>query len=216
MVGERKCLPSAANTARYRTTECELRIEMDAWDEAERWLVASNFRMNNESRKYAMDWDDVLGPYPEIYRNWNYHKLLEFRTIDSETQHCVGNVDKYTGGWWYECSSLFLTGKYVNEEINTYESIAVVDSNNGYSLKRARLMFRPTNGNRACNNPCKHGGACEHVADPIGHRCACTSEWCGATCEEENPCKKWRQLRGCGRPNGSPLRMLVRVVRRDV
>ena len=173
----------------YGTTECELRIEMDAWDETERWLVASNFRMNNETSKYTLNWDDVIGPYPEIYSNWNYHKLLEFRTNDSENPHCVGSVDQYTGGWWYECSSLFLTGKYVNEEVKTYKSISVVDSKHGYPLKRARLMLRPTNDNRSCDNPCKNGGTCEHVADPIGHHCACTSEWCGSTCEVKNPCK---------------------------
>ena len=169
----------------YGTTECELRIEMDAWDETERWLVASHFRMNNEISKYTLNWDDVIGPYPEIYSNWNYHKLLEFRTNDSENPHCVGSVDQYTGGWWYECSSLFLTGKYVNEEVKTYKSISVVDSKHGYPLKRARLMLRPTNDNRSCDNPCKNGGTCEHVADPIGHHCACTSERCG---EVMNPC----------------------------
>ena len=172
----------------YGTTECELRIEMDAWDETERWLVASHFRMNNETSKYTLNWDNVTGPYPEIYSNWNYHKLLEFRTNDSENPHCVGSVDQYTGGWWYECSSLFLTGKYVNEEVKTYKSISVVDSKHGYPLKRARLMLRPTNDNRSCDNPCKNGGTCEHVADPIGHHCACTSERCGATCEVMNPC----------------------------
>ena len=172
----------------YGTTECELRIEMDAWDETERWLVASNVRMNNETSKYTLNWDNVTGPYPEIYSNWNYHKLLEFRTNDSENPHCVGSVDQYTGGWWYECSSLFLTGKYVNQEVKTYKSISVVDSKHGYPLKRARLMLRPTNDNRSCNNPCKNGGTCEHVADPIGHHCACTPEWCGATCEVMNPC----------------------------
>ena len=172
----------------YGTTECELRIEVDAWDEKQRWLVATNFRMKNESSQYTLDWDDVIGPYPDLYTDWNYHKLLDFRTIDSENQACVGLAGKWNGGWWYgDCTQVFLTGQYFHEETETYKSIMTWSFKKKLSLKRARMMLRPSTI-RPCNNPCKNGGTCEHVADPIGHHCACTFGWCGSTCEVDNPC----------------------------
>ena len=177
----------------YGTTECELRMEVDAFDETNRWLVAINFRMNNESDQYTLNWDNVTGPYPELYANWNYHKFLEFRTIDSENQQCVGKVGALhdmNGGWWYgSCAKIFLTGEYVDEEVETYKSIMVWDFKWKYSLKRARMMVRPTNDTRPCNNPCKNGGTCVHLTGLIGHRCTCKSEWCGTTCEVKNPCQ---------------------------
>ena len=174
------------------TTEWELRIEVDAFDETTRSVVSSNFRMLNESIKYKMLWDGDGEHSPDIQGDWNFHRDVYFRTIDRVEQECIGELDQYRGGWWYrygECIRLFLTGEYVNKTENTYKSIVVNNFKHGYSLKRARMMLRPTNGNRSCNNPCKNGGTCEHVADPIGHRCACTSDRCGATCEVVNPCK---------------------------
>ena len=174
------------------TTEWELRIEVDAFDETTRSIVSSNFRMLSESIKYKIVWDGDGGHSPVIQGDWNFHMDVFFRTIDRVEQECIGELDQYRGGWWYrygECTRLFLTGEYVNKTEKTYKSIAVNNFKHGYSLKRARMMLRPTNGNRSCNNPCKNGGTCEHVADPIGHRCACTSESCGATCEVVNPCK---------------------------
>ena len=47
------------------------------------------------------------------------------------------------------------------------------------------MMFRPHYyESRPCNNPCKNGGTCEHVADPICHHCTCTSEFTCLTCED--------------------------------
>ena len=42
------------------STEWELRIEADAFDGTGCWIVASDFRMNNEALRYAMDWDSML------------------------------------------------------------------------------------------------------------------------------------------------------------
>ena len=173
----------------YGTTECELRIEADAWDEETCWLVASNFRIGDENHKYTLDWDNVIGSHPDTESNWDLHKLLSFRTIGDENKDCVR---EYRGGWWYsgqgQCVKVYLNGRYVNEEVATWDSIMVLDFRQSLSLKRSRMMLRPTNDSRPCNNPCKNGGACEHVADPRGHHCACTSGWCGATCEVMNPC----------------------------
>ena len=173
----------------YGTTECELRIEVDAWDEETCWLVASNFTMGNEYRNYTLDWDNVIGSHPDLESNWDFHKLLSFRTIEDENKDCVR---EYRGGWWYfgpdQCVKVYLNGRYANEEVATWDSIMVLDFRQSLSLKRSRMMLRPTNDSRPCNNPCKNGGACEHVADPRGHHCACTSGWCGATCEVMNPC----------------------------
>ena len=170
----------------YGTTECELRIEVDAWDEETCWLVASNFRIGDEYRNYTLDWDNVISSHPDTESNWDLHKLLSFRTFEDENKDCVR---EYRGGWWYsgqdQCVKVYLNGRYVNEAVTTWNSIMIFNFRS-LSLKRSRMMLRPTNDNRLCNNPCKNGGTCEHVA--YRSHCACTSDWCGATCEAKNPC----------------------------
>ena len=65
------------------STKWELRIEADAFDGTGCWVVASNFRMNDESLRYSMDWDNVTAYKADIVSDWNYHKLIPCPTLDN-------------------------------------------------------------------------------------------------------------------------------------
>ena len=146
------------------------------------WIGANNVRMKNESSLYALDWDTTTASHQGMISNWEHHQNLGFQTIDAEKNECA---KQWNGGWWYKkhtCARAYLTGEFFHENTTTFKGIYVDAFRWQQSLKRARMMFRSSTI-RPCNNPCKNGGTCEHVADPVGHHCACTSEWCGTTCE---------------------------------
>ena len=144
------------------------------------WIGANNVRMKNESSLYALDWDTTTSSHQGMISNWKNHQNVGFQTFDTENE-CA---KVWEGGWWYSapCAYIGLTGEYFPENTVTFKGIYADKFRWKHSLKGARMMFRSSTI-RPCNNPCKNGGTCEHVTDPVGHHCACTSEWCGATCE---------------------------------
>ena len=156
--------------------------------------------MNNESLKYSLNWDEVISPYPELGVDWDFHKLLPFKVLDSDVENCEYS---FRGGWWYgDCEvRLFLNGVY-RYETHTRTSIMARSFKNSYSLWRSHMMVRPTNDARPCDNPCKNKGICYHVADPIGHYCECTPGWCGATCEVTDPCQNGGKCEAVEDPMG--------------
>ena len=109
--------------------------------------------MNNESLKYSLNWDEVISPYPELGVDWDIHKLLPFKVLDSDVENCEYS---FRGGWWYgDCEvRLFLNGVYVYRyDTQTLTSIVARSFNNSYSLWRSHMMVRPTNDARPCDNP---------------------------------------------------------------
>ena len=72
---------------RYGKPKCELRIEADAFDGSSCWLVASNFRMHPEGRRYKMNWDRVTESQNGIAEDWNYHRHLTFKTLDDADEN---------------------------------------------------------------------------------------------------------------------------------
>ena len=173
----------------YGSTQWELRIEVDAFDGSGCWVVASNFRMNNEALRYSMNWDSVFASKPELVGDLNYHKLIPFITLDNkegsdDAKRCIGN---YKGGWWYvDCVSIFLNGEYRNQAVATFKSISFYSFKYQVSLERSRMMFRPQNDVRPCNNPCNNGGACEYNVAKNSAKCSCDARFKGTTCEETN------------------------------
>ena len=187
----------------YGTTECELRIELyDFGGGGMRWLVAKQIRMNNESLKYSLNWDEVISPYPELGVDCDFYKLLPFKVLDSDVENCEYS---FRGGWWYgDCEvTLFLNGVNVYRyETHTRTSIVARIFKNSYSLWRSHMVVRPTNDARPCDNPCQNEGICYHVADPIGHYCECTPGWGGATCELPDPCQNGGKCEAVEDPMG--------------
>ena len=168
------------------STEWQLRIEVDAFDGSGCWVVASNFRMNNEALRYSMDWDNVSASVIELVFDWNYHKLIPFNTLDNNEGHddMKACVDRFKGGWWYDdCFAIFLNGRYGKRAMASSMSISFLSFKYHGIFKRSRMMFRPQNEVIPCNNPCKNGGACEYNAATNSGNCRCTAEFSGSMCE---------------------------------
>ena len=52
------------------------------------------------------------------------------------------------------------------------------------ALERSRMMFRPQNDVRLCNNTCKHGGTCEYNIATNSTKCRCIAIFSGSTCDD--------------------------------
>ena len=173
----------------YGNIKCELRIEVDAFDGTSCWLVAADVQMYSEGQRYKMEWGRIRESESGLAANWEFHELLTFKAQDKADgkEECLR---KYKGGWWYgnDCARIFLNGVYVNRADSTFTSISVRSFKFRTALQRSRMMFRPAL-DRPCYNPCFNGGTCDHVTNPKGRRCRCTSEFCGEKCEDENPCQ---------------------------
>ena len=167
----------------------KLRIEVDAFDGDLGWIEACNFTMDNESLLYRIHWDTCFASGRGMTFRWNQYKTHPFKTFDKTggEEDCL---DSKKGGWWYyrRCGQVLLNGEYVNAAEPTLNSI-FVGGFKEMSLKRSRMMFRPTNDGHTCNNPCQNGATCLNVADVRGYQCVCKLEYCGPACELVNPCK---------------------------
>ena len=145
--------------------------------------------MNNEALRYSTNWDNVSASKAGLVIDWNYHKLIPFNTLDDrggldEAKLCV---DGFKGGWWYvNYITIFLNGEYENQAVQSFTSISVYSFKYNVALERSRMMFRPQNEVRPCNNPCKNGGTCEYNAATKSAKCRCTAEFSGPTCEGTN------------------------------
>ena len=168
-----------------------LRIEVDAFDGAHGWIEASNFELSDERDLYRIYWIRSRASTVSMRDAWNELYTHSFKTFDNIGGEKVC-LDRMKGGWWYtrvgRCGPVLLNGEYLNSEVRTKTSIFVRNFKT-VSLQRSRMMFRETHYVHACDNPCKNGAACEHVAKPRSHRCVCKSEFCGPECELRNPCK---------------------------
>ena len=169
-------------------TEWELRIEADAFDGTSCWMVASDFRMNNEALRYSMDWDNVSASTDDLVANLKYHKSINFTTLDNYRRQTEKQcVDEYKGGWWYyyfgHCATIFLNGEYENQAVNSVTSISIDGFKYIVALERSRMMFRPQNDVRHCNNPCKNGGTSKYYEATNSAKCMCAAEFSGSTCE---------------------------------
>ena len=66
----------------YGNIKCELRIEADAFDGTSCWLVAADYRMYPEGRRYKMDWGRIRESESGLAENWEFHELRTFKTHD--------------------------------------------------------------------------------------------------------------------------------------
>ena len=175
----------------YGYNAATLRIEVDAFDGDNGWIEASNFELSDERELYRIYWIRSRASTVSMRDAWNEHYTHSFKTFDNigGEQVCL---DRMKGGWWYtrvgRCGPVLLNGEYLNSEVRTKTSIFVRNFKT-VSLQRSRMMFRETHYVHACDNPCKNGAACEHVAKPRSHRCVCKTKFCGPECELRNPCK---------------------------
>ena len=173
----------------YGNKLIDLRIEVDAFNDDSGWIESSSFTMRNERSLYRMSWGTTRASNVAMASQWDSHKKRAFNTFDNNLLSACRCLKLYKGGWWYarDCGQLRLNGEYINRAERNRTSI-YVQSFNLSSLKRSRMMFRMTNDSHTCNNPCRNGAACEHVANTRSHRCVCRFEFCGPECELANPC----------------------------
>ena len=164
-----------------------LRVEVDAFDGDSGWIEATDFTMGGVGKDYRLYWANCTGSTIAMANSWTYHKEHSFKTYDRTAGFPQCLID-FKGGWWYAqrtCGMVYLNGDYL-DKVNPG---IYFEGFKREGLRQSRMMFRTTSVVAACNNPCRNGGTCLHVADPIGRLCVCTFEFCGPECKLANPCK---------------------------
>ena len=176
----------------YGAEKGTLRIEVDAFNGDHAWIKAYNVKLADEADLYRFHWKRCRASKIILKGAWDEHEQHSFKTFDKVggEQDCLNRLK---GGWWYTrvggCGKVLINGEYINSAKQTRTSI-FVENFKTLSLQRSRMMFRETNHVRVCDNPCKNGAVCVHVAKPTrSHRCVCKTEFCGPECELKNPCK---------------------------
>ena len=174
-----------------------LRIEVDSFKGDHDWIQVSDFRLGNEALRYRINFKRGKASESRLLTRFNEHKRQSFKTFDNNPgeQDCL---DVYKGGWWYgkRCGNILLNGEYLGTPRPITRGGFVfyyMGSIKPGLLERTRMMFRPANIIKMCQNPCKNGATCVHMVydmdQPRGHRCVCPFEHCGPSCELVNPCK---------------------------
>ena len=175
----------------YGSTECELWVEVHAFDGDVCSAKCYPFQMSAEATGYRINWTTTDTSAHDISPDLDFHKDAPFSTFDriskDEEEYCMAF---YKGGWWYaQCVKIFLNGAYIPTEQFTRTSIYSNACKDRANLQKSCMMVRPKGDNIPCNNPCKNNGSCEYVAATDLYLCTCPSDFCGAICETAKPCK---------------------------
>ena len=174
----------------YGSTECELWVEVHAFDGDVCSTKCYPFQMSAEAAGYSISWTTTDKSYNDISNDLNYHKNSPFSTFDRISKGQNNCMGFYRGGWWYaSCFNIFLNGAYIPKEQFSRRSIYSNQCKNEANLQTSCMMVRPKGDNIPCNNPCKNNGKCGYVASTKRDVCKCPSDFCGAICETAKPCK---------------------------
>ena len=84
----------------YGSTECELWVEVGAFDGGVCSAKCYPFKMSEDARGYRLHWTTIAHKVPNLSGGLNYHKNIPFSTFDKLNcpQRCI---DIFEGGWWY-------------------------------------------------------------------------------------------------------------------
>ena len=174
----------------YGSTECELWVEVQAFDGDLCSAKCYPFQVSTEATGYTISWTTIDNTsVPDISDDLNFSNNKPFSTFDRISTGQEGCMKDYRGGWWYaKCLRIFLNGEYIAEETFNMRSIYSNQCKGMVTLEKSCMMVRPKDDNRPCNNPCKNEGTCEYGAATKRYFCRCPSDFCGAICETAKPC----------------------------
>ncbi|XP_034546189.1 fibrinogen-like protein 1 [Notolabrus celidotus] len=136
-----------------------LRINLEDFDDNQRYAEYKNFKVANEQDHYLLDFgeyvgtagDALAGSYQVGVSPWASHQGMKFSTYDQDNDNYKGNcAQEDKGGWWFnKCHSAHLNGKYYH---NGHYSATTDDGvvwypwrGWWYSLKTSIMKLRPTN-----------------------------------------------------------------------
>lgn len=81
----------------------ELRIEIEDFDDADRWANYATFRLDSESYNYNLLVSGYQGTIPDAMQ---YHNGIDFSTYDRRNDRsvdaCCACATGYGSGWWFD------------------------------------------------------------------------------------------------------------------
>ncbi|KAK2173819.1 hypothetical protein NP493_848g03026 [Ridgeia piscesae] len=173
-------------TKNYASNNGEIRVVGIDYNGIYHGISASKFSLGSESERYVLRLDNEQDSANVAVRLLAYHKDKPMTTGSKNCSKIFRGVY-----WWYDaCVSFYLFGSHSNTQDNVEKHIFMMGPDWAIILLRqARMLFRPIDDKRTCDNPCLNGGTCEYL--PIGnrHRCICPSSHCGTNCETASPCR---------------------------
>ena len=143
----------------FGTTDCELRMEAYAFDGDSYWLNCSKFEISSEADKYRVEWYEMnsMNDSGGLCADWDFHKDKIFQTPDNAPSDYCTKV--YKNGWWFgDCLYFYLNGPYYAPPRKSFNGIYIQRFKGQLTLKGSRMMIRPSDPARPCNNPCMNGG----------------------------------------------------------
>ncbi|XP_035685532.1 fibrinogen C domain-containing protein 1-B-like isoform X1 [Branchiostoma floridae] len=121
---------------------CELRVDMESFDDDIRYAVYDHFSVGSEEELYKLT---VAGFSGNVTGDsLGKHDGSPFATVDHDSEW--GCAQAYRGGWWYyRCHSASLNGQYQRGYHSTWADGIHWDLWTGmnHSLRRTEMKIRP-------------------------------------------------------------------------
>ena len=156
-------------------------------------IGAMSFKMDSATQGYEI----TMGTTINLFK---VHKevlnSLNGRRFTRGDAHRCGKVTGWTHWWYSICTDFFLFGSHANVTVahsNIYISDCAVIGDIG--IMRTKLLLRPFNDSRQCNNPCENGGTCLYDAKTNKSSCQCTTGFGGSICSDDPPEKSAGSLK---------------------
>ncbi|XP_040572696.1 angiopoietin-1 [Lepeophtheirus salmonis] len=130
------------------STDYEIRIELEDFENNERFASYSSFKIGPESQNYALMLEGYDGNAGDALNDpWYGANLRPFSTFDRDndgsTMNCASILK---GGWWWKSCGRSLNGLYLSnpQDLNAKQGIVWFPWKGwDYSLKRSLIMIRP-------------------------------------------------------------------------
>ena len=147
-------------------------------------IGAENVKLGSESERYKV----TIGPAINLFQM--HDLVLHYLDGQKFTRGNKGMTCGKLSGWvywWYDaCTSFFLFGIHANLTVghgHVYVRDCVVTGPT--SVMRVKMLLRPFDDSRQCNNPCKNGATCLYDAKTDTSSCQCATGFEGSICSDK-------------------------------
>jgi len=172
-------------TTNYPKQNGEIRVEGISYDGLKIGLSAEQFSLSSEMGGYAMHVGKEFDEEAATPGMLNYMNGNRFSYGTANCQEKFGHMT-----WWFsdteECTLMYVFGDNVHV-FNYSISNAHMFLHANYVhvvMRQTKLLFRPYNDSRTCDNPCLNGGTCIYEPARKNYTCMCPSTHCGLHCEK--------------------------------